>query len=920
MNGELSAESLVSSQLIRTPDQRVRVFVSSSIGELAEERTAARDAIAQLHLTPVLFESGARPYPPRELYRAYLEQSDIFIGIYWQKYGRVVPGMKISGLEDEYELAAQKPKLIYIKLPAQSREEELQKLVDRIRADGVGSYQKFNTVEELRERIGNDLALLLTERFTASQEKRPRPGIAQLPLPRSRLVDRENERLQVKALLSRDDIGLVTLTGPPGVGKTRLALQAAADMASQFEDGTVFISLALIRDPTLVAPTLARSLGISQNTNESIEEQLLEYLQPRRMLLVLDNVEQVISMAPLITRALQAARGMKLVVTSREMLRLSDEQVVTVPPLGLPNSPPTVAPENNAEFPALALFVQRAQEARPEFRLTNENRGTIIKICQHLDGLPLALELAAAVLTLLSPDALLTRLEQSLPLPTLGIRDLPERQQTLRKTIAWSYELLKENEKRLFRRLSVFVGGFTLEEVRAVCVFETTEHGPPLTEEGDELENLAHLLDMSLVQSQPDMGGEPRFTMLGTIRDFALDHLHLGGEEPTLKQRHADYFLRLSEQAERAMFGPEREIWMERLDEEEDNFRAALSYAKSNQNTLKIGLRLGRALGCYWVLSGNVREGRTWTEGMLELTQRTDRSPERGKALQGAGWLAWHQGDYVTATRFIEEGLPILEEVGDLRDQGYAKMWLGLVRMAQRDSASARQLLRDSYRVFTNLKDERNQAFALYNLGMAAYFSGDRSEAREDYEAALRLFNKIRDAFGVSIVTSALQALILPGEDEEKIRSLYEQSLPILQASKDKGWLGMILASQGDLWLHQPNGEEHAKTLYKQSLRLWDDMRKVDQGIGIVKALAGIAEMAAAQGQAERAGRLFGVVDRMLPPVSEYRAEVDRRVAKARAQLDLQSFIAGWNVGRTMTEEQAVTDALKEPLVAAKLA
>src|SRR4029077_17423859 len=215
--------------------------------------------------------------------------------------------------------------------------------VDRIRADGVGSYQKFNTVEELRERIGNDLALLLTERFTASQEKRPRLGIAQLPLPRSRMIDRENEPLQVKALLNREDIGLVTLTGPPGVGKTRLAVQAAAEMTSQFEDGTVFISLAPIRDPTLVAPTLAKSLGISQNTNESIEAQLLEYLQPRRMLLVLDNVEQVMSMAPLVSRALQAARTMKLVVTSREMLRLSDEQVVTVPPLGLFNSPQTVA-------------------------------------------------------------------------------------------------------------------------------------------------------------------------------------------------------------------------------------------------------------------------------------------------------------------------------------------------------------------------------------------------------------------------------------------------------------------------------------------------------------------------------------------------------------------------------------------------
>src|SRR6266487_3139973 len=324
--------------LIRTPEQRVRVFVSSTLDELAPERAAAREAITQLRLTPVLFESGARPYPPRELYRAYLAQSDIFIGLYWQRYGWVAPGMQISGLEDEYQLAGSKPRLIYLKTPAPEREPGLQGLLDRIRSEEVASYQKFATPEELAERIANDLALLLTERFARTPETPAESRLAPLPVLRSRLIDREQELAQAVALLQREDVGLVTLTGPGGVGKTRLALQVAAELAPQFAVGAAFISLASLTDPKLLVPTVARALGLSEAGNQAaLSERLLEYLQPREVLLVLDNTEQLLAMtAPLAAQALELAPRLKLLVTSREPLRVRDEQLVPVQPLALP--------------------------------------------------------------------------------------------------------------------------------------------------------------------------------------------------------------------------------------------------------------------------------------------------------------------------------------------------------------------------------------------------------------------------------------------------------------------------------------------------------------------------------------------------------------------------------------------------------
>src|SRR5215469_5576041 len=730
-----TGETPIAAPVIRTPDQRVRVFVSSTLDELAAERVAAREAIAQLHLTPVLFESGARPYPPRELYEAYLTQSDIFLGLYWQRYGWVSPSMKVSGLEDEYQLSAGKPRLIYIKTPAPEREPGLQRLLDRIRADGNASYQHFTTPKELGERIANDLALLLTERFAQAPRRADAVHPAPLPVWRDHLIDREQEVALVRELLVRQDVGLVTLTGPGGVGKTRVAVQVASELASQFADGAAFVSLAQLHDADLVVQTVAQALQVAEVPGQAIDERLLGYLRQRQLLLVLDNGEQLVSAAPLAAQALEGAPRLKLLVTSREPLRLSTERVVPIQPLALPDPRHLLELDTLAQVASVALFLERGRAVNPDFALTADNATTIVEICRRLDGLPLALELAAARLSLLTPQALLSRMKHRLPVLTRGARDLPQRQQTLRNTLAWSYDLLDEREQHLFRQLAVFVGSFPLEAVEAVWTDEgssTSSSSSPSSDEGVEL--IAQLLDKSLIQPADSVDGEPYFRMLDTIREYALEHLVASGEEQAVKRRHADFYLRLAETAEPHLLYPERDAWLERLERGHDNLRAALTWCISEHSAARTGLRLAGALSWFWYQHGYLREGRTFLETLLARSEQGDDSAARGKALYGASLLGWAQGDSGVAVEQAEESVSLFRALGDAYWLALALVMLGSIQLSQGKLEAARASLEESRSLFQERGLILFEAFVLYQLGRAAFASQDVMEAKTRYQ------------------------------------------------------------------------------------------------------------------------------------------------------------------------------------------
>jgi predicted ATPase/class 3 adenylate cyclase len=731
-----------------------------------------------------------------------------------------------------------------------------------------------------------------------------------LPLQPTPLIGRENEVAEVCERLSRPEVRLLTLTGAGGTGKTRLGLQAAAELSDEFEDGVFFVSLAAIRDPQLVVSAMAITLGVKEEGGQPLLESLKSYLAERRMLLLVDNFEQVLEASSLVGQLLSSCPELKVLATSRTPLRLYGEHEYPVPPLALPDPGRLPSVERLTQYEAVRLFVERAKAAKTDFSITDESAPAVAEICVRLDGLPLAIELAAARIRLLTVQAMLARLGNRLRLLTGGARDLPERQQTLRSTIEWSYGLLEEGEKVLFARLSVFAGGRTLEAIEAIC-----DAGGDLPV--DVLDGLASLVDESLLKQEEGVGGEPRFVMLETIHEFAREKLQESGDAEVLRRLHAEYFLALAEEAEPAVEGEQQPAWLDRLEEEHDNIRAALSWSLGQGQDAELALRMGAALGEFWYLRGHFSEARRWLEEALANSSPAP-TAARARSLQRVSWLAFLQGDLDRAEEASEEGLG-LEGVELLRTGGGdsiaadLRRMLGMVVGTRGELERETELVEESLKLSREAGNIRGMGLSLFILGGAWRPRGELERATQLLEEALTMFRETGDQALIASVLTHLGFTFLFRGDLERAKAASEEAAAMLRKQKHKAYLADALNTLG--WVALLRGDsERAIALYAEGMQA---QREIGAKVTAPGNLLGLACVAAARGEVERAARLFGASEALpeamgTPPEPGERALQEPYLAAAHTQLDETSWQEAWAQGRAMTLDEAISYALGE--------
>jgi predicted ATPase/class 3 adenylate cyclase/Tfp pilus assembly protein PilF len=689
----------------------------------------------------------------------------------------------------------------------------------------------------------------LLANFPALRTLDSRPN--NLPAQPTPLIGREQEGAAVYTLLRRKDVRLLTFTGPGGTGKTRLGLQMAADLIDDFADGVFFVPLAPISDPVLVAATIAQTLGVREAGGRSLLESLKDYLRDKQTLLLLDNFEQVISAAPLVAELLAACPLLKILATSREVLRLSGEHEFPVPSLAVPDLQhlPAIAPL--AQYAAVALFIQRALAVKPDFAVNNENAPAVAEICVRLDGLPLAIELAAARIKLLPPKALLARLGSRLELLRGGPRDLPARHQTLRRAIAWSHALLDAGEKALFRRLAVFVDGCTLEAAEAVC----NAAGDPSTGSGCALElnvldGMASLVDKSLLRQEEGVDGEPRLRMLQTIREYGLECLTASGETEATQRAHAGYYRLEAEGAEPELTGSQQVMWLKRLEQEHGNLRAALEWMEENQDA-EAGFQLGGALWRFWLVRGYLSEGRERLERLLALAGASKLA--RAKVLLGTGTLAQNQGAYVVAQSLFEESLAIWRELGDQRGIATSLNHLGWVAWHLGEPAAARSLSEEGLAIWRELGDRRGSATSLTNLGYVAHHQGDYTAAHALHQEALDLRRALGDPRGIAFSLENLGWTVYKRGDYQQATMLLEEALALFRELGEKELLAWGLSLLADVAYHQGDYGQ-ATVLLAESLPM---LRAVGVKFDLAVALTFQGNIAYEQGETGRAMTLY---------------------------------------------------------------
>jgi predicted ATPase/transcriptional regulator with XRE-family HTH domain len=735
------------------------------------------------------------------------------------------------------------------------------------------------------------------------------PPRSNLPAALTSLIGRERELARLCEYLSDPGTRLVTLIGPPGIGKTRLSVEVARETLSDFPDGVFFVVLAPLEEPALVALTVLQILDFVETTNKSAIERLKDGIGDKQILIVLDNVEHLIEgTATFVSDLLSACPHLKILTTSREALRVPGEWLYPIPVLGIPTTTQlqSIDAEMAPQFAALTLFAERARALRPDFALNADNIEAVANICTQLDGLPLAIELIAARIRLMSPQALLERLSSQFTLYADGMRAVSARQKTLHNAIAWSYDLLSGEEQKLFAHLSVFVGGFTLDAAESVFSrTSTTKTVPDL---------IALLLDKSLLQRTLDREarGEPRFTMLVTIQQFARDHLRRIGDETEIQNWYLAHFLDFAEQANREMHRLDQFKWLDRLEVEHDNLRAAWDYAI--ESDAELALRLASALLDFWSMRGNLSEGRRWSAQLLERTDQWGQSAKRAQVLGVAGWLAYHQYDLASARQLLEEALSIARRSGDEKEIALALYRLGAAAIRQHDYQTAQSFTEEYLPIYQELQDQWGIAWGMHDLACFAAAQGHYSEAKERLLKSLAKFEELGDRFIAAYVLNGLGELSRLQDDYEQARKHYEESLEILQELRSRSTLATPICNLAWMSLHRGDYRK-AKGLFGESLELSDQY-----GNKYVTALslAGFAGVLGVTGKPKQAGRLFGGVESLLEGLGmtgrmdlSDQKEFDHYVAAVRAQLDEAEFTKAWAEGHALTMEQAIAYALE---------
>lgn len=729
-----------------------------------------------------------------------------------------------------------------------------------------------------------------------------------LPAQLTQLVGRDSEVTEISSRLLREEVRLLTLTGAPGTGKTRLAIEVASNVKTHFE-AVCFVTLSAVSEPDQVLPTMSRALGLKDAGERTALPQLAQYVGARRVLILLDNFEHLLRAAPRLTELLVMCPRLKVLVTSREALNVRGEQQSQVPPLALPGPGQLPSLEQLSSYPGIALFEERARAVRPDFELTEENAGAVALICERLDGLPLAIELAAARVRLFPPQQIAARLDSRLKLLTGGARDLPARQQTLRGAIEWSYNLLTGGEQTLLARMGVFVGGCSLSAVEAVC---NAEGDLPM----EALDGLASLLDKSLLRQYEGPHGDARFTMLETIREYAREQLETLGECELVQRMHAEYYLALAEAAEPQLIGAEQTLWLDSLETDHDNLRAVLRWAVE-RGEAEFAVRLGATLWQFWFRRGYYGEGREWMRKALSMPG-VGRTANRAKALNVAGFLAYAQGDFAAMTRCYEESMDLARELGYKQGMAYALEGLGIVAHHRAYYEQAARHFNESREISKDVGNSWGISNALFRLGNVALNEGRYEEARELHEQSLEMRRSLGDTGRIASSLLHLGEVARCRQDYDEAYARYSESLKLYRQIGAKDGVASSYHNLGHVY-YRRGDYDHAAEVFKKGLLLF---RELGDKLSIVECVAGLAAVALGTGQPERAARLFGASEAALNAIGTTldpadQMEYEHNVRLTRSKLPPQAFSENWARGRTMTLDQAIDHALStEPIPA----